>query len=317
MEQDNKPRAFNAKRKIRGVVFAVIATQELHRRLACRARHSTVFRIYETKQQTMVADDFDPKRLFRAAVYVVIASNEIKHWIDAEETLFHDPSLPHPPKVKNLGTLGVTKPHFVGEKFNPRRKFKAAVYAIMFVKDLESSFCLKSDKACLLPGKVRDQEELRSHVKELLAWLGQHPTRPSLVHDFYQDQGIVHQKQPATFGRWLRDHVSSRNPRRKMKSAALAVMAVNRMNENLRRKQLELQVKDRFNWLSNNLKSKVATEQSHFVHFQDPRDEATIPVAHQSSKSFEAKRKALGDTVFVRRAGMLPQHELHRSYSTE
>lgn len=267
----------------------------------------------------MVADSFDPGRLFRAAVYVVIASNEVKHWIDAEETLLHDPSLPHHAKAKYLGTHEVTKPRFAGEKFNPRRMFKGAVYAVMFVKELESwSLGLKSDTGCLLPSKVREQAELRTHVKELLGWLGQHPTSPSFVHEFYQDQDIVHQEQKAaSLGRWLLDHVPSRNPKRKMKSAALAVMAVNRMNNNLRRKKLEITVKDRLNWLSRSLSSNSATEQPHFVHFQDPRDEATVAVAGKSNKSFEAKRKALGDTVFVRRAGMLPEHELRRSYSSE
>lgn len=316
MEEDKKLSAFNAKRKLRGAVFAIIATHELHRRLACRVRHSTVFTMNDTKRHRVVADKkFDPGRLFRAAVYVVIATNEVKHWIDSEETLLHDPSLPR--HTKYVGIQEVTKPRAVGEKFNPRRTFKAAVYAVMFVKELEYWWLdLNVEKARLLPGNVRDQVELRAHVKELLAWLGQHPTRPSFVREFYKDQDIVHHTESTSLGGWLLDHVPSRNPKRKIKSAVYAVMAVNRLNGNLRRKNLKMQVKDRFSWLSKHIPSKAVMKHPHYVHFEDPRDEATIPV-HRRSESFEAKRKALGDTVVVRRAGMLPEHELRRSYSTE
>jgi hypothetical protein len=311
MTKDKEVLAFNAKRKIRGAVYAIIATQELRRRLACRVKHSAVFAVRGKRSSRIGNGDFDPKRIFRAAVYVVIASNEIKHWIDSEETLLHDPTLLH-------RTHYLPKSRTVGEKFNPRRTFKAAVYAIMFVNELEYWWLdMNPDTVCLLPSKVREQVELRSHVKELLGWLGQHQTRPSFVYEFYQDQDIVHHTHPTSGGGWLLDRIPSRNPTRKMRSATYAVMAINKMNKALRQKKLEMQVKDRFDYLSKHLPSKAATEHPHFVHFGDPRDEATVPSNHHSSKSFEAKRKALGDIVVVRRAGMLPEHELRRSYSTE
>ncbi|KAG7354472.1 pericentrin-AKAP450 domain of centrosomal targeting protein [Nitzschia inconspicua] len=286
-------RIVDAKRKFRGAVYSTIAIQELRRRLACRVKHSTVFASNSKLRQALGEMEFDPKRKFRAAVYVVIASNEIKHWIDSEETLLHDPSL-HP-HARNI-----SKPRSVGEKFNPRRTFKAAVHAIIFVKELEYWWLdFNPKKVGLLPGKVRDQVELRSHVKELLGWLGQHPTRPTFVYDFYRDQGVIHQTNQ-TF-----------------KSAVYAVMAVNKMNKNHRHEKMDIQGKDRLHWLSQSLSTKAAPKHPHFVHFEDPRDIATISTIHQNAKGFDAKRKALGDTVFVRRAGMLPDHDFHRSCSTE
>ncbi|KAG7351367.1 pericentrin-AKAP450 domain of centrosomal targeting protein [Nitzschia inconspicua] len=301
----------DAKRKFRGAVYATLAIQELRRRLACRVKHSTVFASSSKLRQTVGEIEFDPKRKFRAAVYVVIASNEIKHWIDSEDTLLHDPSL-HP-HARNI-----SKPRSVGEKFNPRRTFKAAVYAIIFVKELEYWWLdFNPEKVGLLPGKVRDQVELRSHVKELLGWLGQHPTRPTFVYDFYRDQDVIHQTNQTSSDDWLLDCVPSSNPRRTIKSAVYAVMAVNKMNKNHRHEKLDIQVKDRLHWLSQSLSTKAAPKHPHFVHFEDPRDIATISTIHQNAKGFNAKRKALGDTVFVRRAGMLPDHDFHRSCSTE
>ncbi len=308
--------AFNAKRKFRGAVLAVIATHEMHHRLACRARHATVFTMSDTKHQANERyhdADFNPRRKFRAAVYVILACKAIQHWIDSEETLLFDPTLRH--HYKHPG-MELTEGRSVGKKFNPRRRFKAAVYAVMFVNELQySSLDMDPDKVHLLPSKVRSQVELRAHVKEMLRWLGGHPTRPSFVHQFYMDANAIHSR-PKTVGGWLVDHMPSRNPKRKMRSAVYAVMAVNKMMADLRHKKLEVQVKERLDWLSMHIPTKICpVHDIHKVHF-NPHDEATIHVVHHT-KDFEAKRKALGDTVFVRSAGMLPEHELRRSYSTE
>ena len=292
---------FNAKRKMRGAVLAIMATHELRRRLASRARHSSVF-ASDTKRQeasqelskkcrarhsaVFATHNFDPARKFRAAVYTVIASNEIMHWIDSEETLFHDPTLQH--RV-------IPKPRVAGEKFNPRRTFKAAVYAVMFANELQYWWLdMDTNKMHLLPSEVRDQVELRAHVKEMLGWLGQHPTSPSFVHAFYQDHDMIHEQAC-----------------NKLRSAYYTIHVVNKLNRNLRRKQLEHQVKDRFDWLSEHVPEQHTP---HSVRF-DPSDQATVSVYHHD-KDFEAKRKALGDTVYVRRAGMLPEHdEMHRAHS--
>lgn len=303
--------ALQAKRKLRRVVLAIIATQELRRRLVRRAKYSTVFSTSDKKYHSEVPADFDAKRKFRGAVYVVIASNEIKHWIDSQETLLHDPTLLHI-------VHKVTKARTTGEKFNPRRSFKAAVYAVMFVNELEYwGLDLDTKNFGLLPSKVREQVALRSHVKELLGWLGQHPSRPSFVHQFYRDLDMVHHGEPAASKCGVLDKVPSRNPRRKFRSAIYTGMAVNKMEKNLRRQKLKMQIRDRFDWFSKHRPSKVVTKRPHNVHFEDPRDEATVPIIHERTKDFQAKRKALGDIVVVHRAGMLPKHELHRSYSTE
>jgi hypothetical protein len=296
--------AFNAKRKIRGAVYAIMAINELRRRLASRARHATMFTSDTMKQQAkqehlkacrarhatvFSTKDFDPARKFRAAVYVIIASNEIKHWIDSEETLLHDPTLKHHENIH------IKPQRVVGEKFNPRRTFKAAVYAVMFVNDLQYWWLdLDPNKMHLLPSKVRDQVELRAHVKEMLGWLGQHTTRPSFVHEFYQDHDVIHESAGS-----------------KLRSAFYTIRVVNKLNRHLRRKQLESQVKHRFDWLSEHVPDK---HPHHNVHFDPHNEEETMSVVHHD-KNFEAKRKALGDTVYVRRAGMLPEHEEHRSHS--
>ncbi|KAL3921942.1 MAG: hypothetical protein SGARI_006567, partial [Bacillariaceae sp.] len=235
---------FNAGRKARGATLAIIATQELKRRLASRARHATVFTMSDTRSQNTKAKkkDFDdPARKFRAAVYVVIASNEIKHWIDSEETLLHDPTL------KQHQHVLLKKPRAVGEKYNPRRTFKAAVYAIMFMNELHYWWLDPRDlnKRHLLPSSVRDRVELRAHVQEMFAWLGEHTTRPSFVHEFYRDHDVIHD-----------DMLADNRKQHTLKSGVYAVHFINKMENMLRRKKLEAHVKDRLDYLSGHIPEK-------------------------------------------------------------
>jgi hypothetical protein len=168
----------------------------------------------------------------------------------------------------------------------------------------------------LLASRDLEEESLRQHVKELLGWLGEHPTRPSFVHQFFRDADTINHGYE-----WLARHLPSRNPKRKMRSAAYAVMAVNRLQRNARlalhRKNLEIRVKDRLDWLAMHV-PEPHPHHAHYVQF-DLHDEATVPAGYHQDhdKNFERKRKVLGDTVIVPHAGMLPEHELRKAYSVE
>mmetsp|Transcript_8895 Transcript_8895/g.14273 ORF Transcript_8895/g.14273 Transcript_8895/m.14273 type:complete len:305 (-) Transcript_8895:377-1291(-) len=302
---DTAQSAFNAKRKARAAVYAVIATQELHHRLACRARHAAVFTDggqhceRRHRQQAKEETVFDPRRKFRAAVYVVLAAHEIQHWIDSEETLWCDPTL-HQHGRTQVHEVDIPEPRAVGEKFNPRRTFRAAVYAVIAVNEL------------------RVHSAKRQHVKEMLAWLGQHTTRPSFVQKAYQD---------ATYLTWW----PSRNPKRKLKSAVLAVMAVNKFQKNLNevdhKEVVKARVKERLDWLAYH----IPDQHPQYVHFttteqRQEEDETEPAVPHHCQyhhhdrrhrKDFEAMRKAIGDTVVAPHTGMLHYHEYRRAKSTE
>jgi hypothetical protein len=137
------------------------------------------------------------------------------------------------------------------------------------------------------------------------------------VHQFFKDADTINNGY-----KWLAQHLpSSRNPKRKMRSAAYAVMAVNRLQRNaikaVHRKKLEVQVKERLDWLAEHVPDPHM-HSTPYVHFDLHEDEATIPNHHRHhDKNFEAKRKVLGDAVIVPHAGMLPEHELRKSYSIE
>jgi len=286
-----------------------------------RARHAAVFTTDPADDKIIHyadMDKFNARRKVRAAILVIMAVNEVQHWLDSATTLLYDTSFNS--KRAYLGIhQDIERPmhRAVGNKFNPRRKFRATVYAIIAAKELSSHTALVAN------------------VRNTLAWLGQHTTSPSFVQRLYQDVSpaslLPHDEEetnkdfnPRSKARSLvlvvmaarkfldlvARNLPSRNPRRKFRAAVYAVMATNKLQARVTKSEPE-----QYHFEKHLRLHHPHQRPTHTVQF-DEDDGATVPaVPHK--KNFRARRKLLGDTVVTEHTGMLHRGALRRTKSSE
>jgi len=220
---------FNGRRKFKGAVYVIVATQELQRRLHLRAKHAAVFataaQIARYKKEQKDKENLERQRGSKARHAAVFATVS-----DSMNKKTDEPDIVIPPLLYDVSFNA--KRHFVdiqpavvtlrdvGTKFNPRRTFRAAVIAVVAAHELQR------------------RTELVRNVKETLGWLGQHINsyQPSLafVQQFYKDcnfyvEDFDEEEEEKKKLSPVEQELAQINARRKFRAAVYTVMASHKL----------------------------------------------------------------------------------------